>query len=46
MERDSSGDVLAESGREIVDHVDVVTPRDERLDDMRADESGSSGNDD
>ena len=36
---------LAAAGREIVDDGDVVAARDERIDEVRADEPGSSGND-
>ena len=45
VQRRAVGDVLAPAGREVVDHVHLVAAREQRLDDVRADESRSSGDD-
>ena len=38
--------VLAHALREVVDDVHVVAPREQRVDDVRADETGTAGDDD
>jgi hypothetical protein len=45
VQRDSVGDVLAASAREVVDHVHLITSREQRIRDVRADEARAAGND-
>jgi hypothetical protein len=42
--RDRLLEVLALAGREIVDHGDLVTAREKRVDEIRSDEAGAAGN--
>ena len=45
-ERGLRRDVLPPSAREVVDHVNLVSPRDEGVGDVRADEACPAGDDD
>jgi len=43
---EAMGEVLAPPGTEVVEHAHFVAPREQRVDEMRADEPGASGDKD